>query len=657
MSLNYGLDEIIQIKCSYIIEKYKNKLKKLKEYKHALKEEYEKKNKAHYVNRYMFNKEKEQIFKDIHKYKEKYELETSEKIKEKYNNYFADIFLYEQEYYQCIYKVFKNLLLKKEEIDEKEKQVIKLYEYAHMMLSDKNINVEFENFENTNKKTFSLYDIKTYEYKKKIDNIDNADNLENLYNINVNEIYESILLDQNDDNYTYMLNTNKSFNKLKGEYDEIKHIPQNNNNNNNNNIMFTSNFDEYNYSMNDINPISTISQVKIMDHINKEDMVNNIDKNDNTNKSDIVINYVNQNVHQSGIDIQQNNISEKREASNDNETYIKNKKPKENKSEEIITNSTEDFDMQENVEHENMKSEINNHIRNNLKDNNIFKKDTSYEEINIEKGDENIFPQNDDEKVQQSKFLKKSVSTTNEVLGNDIYNSHILNNSHDINSNIKYGKSENYINTLDLQKLHRDIINNVEANREAKSETHKKLEELDDIIENNIDFNISSYFSGNFDDIINKEDLLENEKSNILNENSLIINNDQTIEYVNNQNINSKPSSITKTENLDIYNNNDEEYQYIKMYNENNNQIQSSLFQTFNNFKNDYNIQIERMNTFENYAQEINILENYEHIMNSLNLDNTLIQNKNNKSDENAMLNITNIHDIINYMSNHITKN
>lgn len=93
------------------------------------------------------------------------------------------------------------------------------------------------------------------------------------------------------------------------------------------------------------------------------------------------------------------------------------------------------------------------------------------------------------------------------------------------------------------------------------------------------------------------------------------------------------------------------------MYNENNNQIQSSLFQTFNNFKNDYNIQIERMNTFENYAQEINILENYEHIMNSLNLDNTLIQNKNNKSDENAMLNISNIHDIINYMSNHITKN
>lgn len=132
---------------------------------------------------------------------------------------------------------------------------------------------------------------------------------------------------------------------------------------------------------------------------------------------------------------------------------------------------------------------------------------------------------------------------------------------------------------------------------------------------------------------------------------------DQTIEYVNNQNINSKPSSITKKENLHIYNNNDEEYQYIKMYNENNNQIQSSLFQTFNNFKNDYNIQIERMNTFENYAQEINILENYEHIMNSLNLDNTLIQNKNNKSDENAMLNISNIHDIINYMSNHITKN
>ncbi|ETW30155.1 hypothetical protein PFFCH_02386 [Plasmodium falciparum FCH/4] len=75
----------------------------------------------------MFNKEKEQIFKDLHKYKEKYELETLEKIKEKYNNYFADIFLYEQEYYQCIYKVFKNLLLKKEEIDEKEKQVIKLY--------------------------------------------------------------------------------------------------------------------------------------------------------------------------------------------------------------------------------------------------------------------------------------------------------------------------------------------------------------------------------------------------------------------------------------------------------------------------------------------------------------------------------------------------
>ncbi|KNC36539.1 hypothetical protein PFLG_01879 [Plasmodium falciparum RAJ116] len=386
-------------------------------------------------------------------------------------------------------------------------------------------------------------------------------------------------------------------------------------------------------------------------------MVNNIDKNDNTNKSDIVIKYVNQNVHQNGIDIEQNNISEKREASNDNETYIKNKKPKENESEEIITNSTEDFDVQENVEDENMKSEIKNHIRNNLKDNNFFKKDTSYEEINIEKGDENIFPQNDDEKLQQSKFFKKSVSTTNEVLGNDIYNSHILNNSHDINSNIKYGKSENYINTLDLQKLHRDIVNNLEANREDKSETHKKIEELDDIIENNIDFNVSSYFSGNFDDIINKEDSLENEKSNILNENSLIINNDQTIEYVNNQNINSKPSSITKKENLHIYNNNDEEYQYIKMYNENNNQIQSSLFQTFNNFKNDYNIQIERMNTFENYAQEINILENYEHIMNSLNLDNTLIQNKNNKSDENAMLNISNIHDIINYMSNHITKN
>lgn len=66
-----------------------------------------------------------------------------------------------------------------------------------MMLSDKNIYVEFENFANTNKKSFSLYDIKTYEYKKNIDNnIHNADNLENLYSINVNEIYESILLDR-----------------------------------------------------------------------------------------------------------------------------------------------------------------------------------------------------------------------------------------------------------------------------------------------------------------------------------------------------------------------------------------------------------------------------------------------------------------------------
>ncbi|SOV79156.1 conserved Plasmodium protein, unknown function [Plasmodium sp. gorilla clade G3] len=652
MSLNYGLDEIIQIKCSYIIEKYKNKLKKLKEYKHVLKKEYEKKNKAHYVNRYMLNKEKEQIYKDIHKYKEKYELETLEKIKEKYNNYFADIFLYEQEYYQCIYKVFKNLLLKKEEIDEKEKQVIKLYEYGHMMLSDKNINVEFENFESNNKKAFSLYDIKEYEYKKNIDNIHNSDNLENLYNINVNEIYESILLDQNDDNYTHILNNNKSFNKIKNEHEQIKHIPQNNNN-----IMFTSNFDEYNYSMNEHNPISSISHVKIIDHINKQDMINNIDKNDNTNKSDIVIKYVSQNFHQNEMDIQQNNISEKREALKDNETYIKKNTSKENESEEIITNSTENIDVQENVEEENMKSEIKEHIRKNLKENNFLKKEISFEEINIKKSDENIFPQNDDEKVEQRKFLKKSASTTNEVLGNDIFNSHILNNTHVINSNIKYGKSENYINTFDLQKLHRDIINNIEANREDKSETHKKIEELDDIIENNIDFNISSYFSGNFDDIIDKEDLLENEKSNILNENSLIINNDQTTEYVNNENIHSNPCSIKKKENINIYNNNVEEYQYIKMYNENNNQIQSSLFQTFNNFKNDYNIQIERMNTFENYAQEINILENYEHIMNSLNLDNTLIKNKNNKSNENEVLNISNINDIINYMSNHITKN
>ncbi|VWU49404.1 conserved protein, unknown function [Hepatocystis sp. ex Piliocolobus tephrosceles] len=199
MSLILSTDNIIQIKCSYLIEKYQRKLKNLKQFKNEIKQSFEKKQKAYYIEKYMFNKEKEQLYDEFRKRNEEFEFERLKKTRELYNTYFADIFLYEQEYYQCIYKVFKSLLLKREEIQEKEKHVIKLYDWAHMILSDCNINKIGELKGTTISDNIANYNVYNKEVRNNYDHDSNKDKksyYNNFYGVDVNDIYKNNICDE-----------------------------------------------------------------------------------------------------------------------------------------------------------------------------------------------------------------------------------------------------------------------------------------------------------------------------------------------------------------------------------------------------------------------------------------------------------------------------
>lgn len=179
MDTTLNSEQLIQVKCFYLIGKYKKKIKKLKTYKLELKNLFEKKNKEYYINRYLLNKEKEELQKEYQKKKAQLELdaETLERKKRIYSEFFVDIFLYQQEHYQCIYKVFKNLLIKKERLDDKELQLNKLREQLHMCICDKNINETYE----------------VYEEKEVKKTEERNTNIEQLYNLDIDQIYEHII--------------------------------------------------------------------------------------------------------------------------------------------------------------------------------------------------------------------------------------------------------------------------------------------------------------------------------------------------------------------------------------------------------------------------------------------------------------------------------
>ncbi|EUD64422.1 hypothetical protein C922_05197 [Plasmodium inui San Antonio 1] len=239
MSLEFGSDNTLQIRCSYMIEKYKKKLQKVKQLKRDIKASLEKKSKEFYMDRYFLNKEKEHLYSELAKEKEKMEIEHLEKTKELYNSYFADIFLYEQEYYQCIYKVFKNLLLKKEEIDDKERRVLKLQEHARMTLSDRNVseglgekirenkNAHSNGNEAVEKKTGRAYGASdNHQEKTEHGQDDNHFDIDNLCDLNINEIYQSIILDQGERPHN-LSNKGDEFSKsITGLIQEGTHSPQ-----------------------------------------------------------------------------------------------------------------------------------------------------------------------------------------------------------------------------------------------------------------------------------------------------------------------------------------------------------------------------------------------------------------------------------------------
>ncbi|CRH03699.1 conserved Plasmodium protein, unknown function [Plasmodium relictum] len=670
MPLKYSSDQLIQIKCSYIIDKYKKKLKKLKDFKNELKLSFEKKSKAYYVDKYLLNKEKEELYKEFNKKKE-LELKSLERKKELYNSYFTDIFLYEQEYYQCIYKVFKNLLLKKEEIDEKEKHVIKLHEHAYMMFSDQNINKPLEKY---NKKK-RVNNTEKYNNKKNID-------IDNLCNININEIYESIIHDDLDtDMYTYSNSNNYLCKSKKENYPNEKFSKINN---------VVPYFNEYVDSLNETCDGSAKNYEK------------NIDKKENTNVgSDYPENYYEYR--------EQEKEKEKEEKIEPEiEVYIeKNKKEfdfKRKNSYEKEQVKAEEKEQNEKKEEngEEIKDtffeykEENNDDSKKWKENYMKKNERKKKEINYSKTEDikkyiNVYDdnKNEDENINEEineNKKKEYIIHKQKEKENDILNCFISSNNYEYIKNENGDKEilyndesiENYTTTFDSNILNDQINKDIEESniytkkKDNEENERNENEELDEVIENNIIFNISSYFSGNYETNDNEKEDIILEEDNILNnanfdeskikieydilkedtlyKNDIIRNNSMP------ENIELNISHEEETNNfLKEYSKDCDEYKYINNLNESKGS-ESKEFQNFNNYKNENSVQIEKMNTLEDYAEEqVNII-NMENSNNFMCIENNIEKKDSFKTNDRKKSELKNIQELINYMSHHIKK-
>ncbi|CAD2099803.1 conserved Plasmodium protein, unknown function [Plasmodium vinckei] len=641
MSLELNSDQQIQIKCSYIIEKYKKKLKKLKEYKNDLKASYEKKNKAYYIDRYLFNKEKEQLYNEIKKKREELELEGLKKTKELYNSYFIDIFLYEQEYYQCIYKVFKNLLLKKDEIDKKERHSIKLNEYAYMMFSDKNVN--------------------TPKIKSEKDEINK--------NLNIEDISQCKVLDKTDKTIYTNNSPNSDLRKIEKEIFAMGDLSipyiDCEDKSNENSIYLSSNNSQI------IKLNETYSDLNISDvHFNKNDENCKVKKSE-----DIHSNRYNSNNH--------NNP----EFENNNSFYKK-----------IQTNvGTLDENKEKDIYPLNTKIEEENP--------NLYDKQKICSQ-NESSENKQVKDMKEEEIINETKFLTDGDSLSHYILSsfNEESNSH----------NSEYtDKKNNIFHVNNLNSKTDKAIDDIYVCVKAK----KGNKELDEVIENNINFNISSYFSGSYDEINNNEtenkDHISNSDSfcedfkkfeqdileeHYINENeknetpkyhgtmefNKIFGDENTQENIQNEQNNAVPNenqenyeinqmkySINKStyshdhnkygsSNIDNKKNiknddHDEEYEYMKRFNEQNYMNGPKVLQMSDKHNNEHAIHIERMNTFENCADEIYFLENYEENMNIINNFKIIGPPKYIAKDKNASES-ENIENFVNYVSENIKK-
>ncbi|CRG95938.1 conserved Plasmodium protein, unknown function [Plasmodium gallinaceum] len=664
MSLKHSSDQLIQIKCSYLIDKYKKKLKKLKDFKNELKLSFEKKNKAYYVNRYLLNKEKEELYKEFNKKKE-LEMESLERKKDLYNSYFADIFLYEQEYYQCIYKVFKNLLLKKEEIDEKEKYVIKLHEYAHMMFSDKNVNSPLEQY-NCEKKT---------NYKEEYNNKKNID-IDNLCNININEIYESIIHDNLDEDmytYNYVCKSGKE-NYPNEHFLKIdKVIPP------------------FNKCVDSLNEICDNSFKNYEKNIVKKEDTN---MNNDYNENECVYKEQGKNEKEIGeekeLQIEVEIEKDEKECVFEKKNSYENEQPeateKEEKKDEIKDMFFEDKEHSINnyvnigvsytKKNEEKKSEgnynetedINKYIK--INDDNKKEHENSYELTNEIKKKEYL---NQTKIEEENNFLNYATSNNNyEYIKNRKEDEDILYTDEIIENDSTTFDSNNLTN-----KINKEIeISNIYTKEKDDNGENEKIEneELDDVIENNIIFNISSYFSGNYEEINDngKEDKIFEENNmlnnsnfdesskikieyNILKEDTLYKNDNIRNNSTENVELNSSNKDVTNIF-LKEYSINNDEYKYMNSLSENK-EIELTEFQKYNNYKNENSIKIEKINTFEDYEEEKSKIVDIENNDNFMSIENKT-EKKNNsfKNKIKKKTEIKNIQELINYMSHNIKK-
>ncbi|KJP88245.1 hypothetical protein AK88_02026 [Plasmodium fragile] len=636
MSLEFVSDQTLQIKCSYLIEKYKKKLQKVKQLKRELQASLEKKRKEIYMDRYFLNKEREHLYSELEKEKEKIEMEHLEKTKQLYNSYFADIFLYEQEYYQCIYKVFKNLLLKKEEIDDKERRVLMLQEHARMTNSDRNVSEKVRE-EIRKKEIVAVHeqngraDRAPINHPEKMDHDqdDKHIDIDNLCDLNINEIYRSIILDQGERPHNLSSTGDEFSNAIMGKIhvgtnstpvlDEVYQCGSGKCSS----VSITEKSDHEEEGMEKIGTCKEYQFVELSSHgqrhVYTEEIRNNtVAREDNC-------------VH-----------DEATQSEEDKENAVS----KSGGTEQCGDMSEEGgVESGGSVQFADEEEEI---------------KCLENEKIFIgEQDDPNEYHPNSNDAYIAGEYLKGE-----ECMGDEEVDEQYRRSAIDITALSETVKEE--VQNDDLFE-----------NRELAN-PQKDIAELDQVIENNINFNISSYFSGSYDDIADCEvleridgevvalnddgahaddkpeydmikelvsdvnskelvDLSENnhDKKGDTQKGEICIVGDPTKQKNLNEQIDlelhTNQTSAIKNEEDHPQGNNPlssfnehinnfyNEYEHMRRFNEENKNIQSSIFKTLYSYHNEYSIPIEKMQTFENYVEEIGQLENYEHIISFIN--------------------------------------
>ncbi|ANQ06322.1 Uncharacterized protein PCOAH_00006990 [Plasmodium coatneyi] len=644
MSLEFGSGEALQIKCSYMIEKYKKKLQKVKQLKRELKASLEKKRKEIYMDRYFLNKEKEHLYSELAKEKEKIETEHLEKTKELYNSYFADIFLYEQEYYQCIYKVFKNLLLKKEEIDEKERRVLKLQEYAWMTLSDRNVgereNTHSKKNANANANVNARVENKTGSADRApINQPEEADHsrddkhfdIENLCDLNINEIYQSIILDQGERPHNLSNKSDEFSESIMGQIQGGTNSPP-----------FLD--EQYQFGSEHCSSVSGTEKSGTFKEHQFLELSSRGRKDTHTEELRNPLEGEDDQPYVEDVLCEHDVIDWDDAAEDDHSGGGKMSTHREEDKESTLSKSggTEQYEEMREEGEVGLRGSI--HFADQKEE---IKCLTNEETSKGEKHYPNEYhPNSNDEYITRDHLEAAECMSGEEVDG----------------QNRRSAIDANPLsNAVEEELRNNDIIQN-----RSVANPQKENAELDQVIENNIDFNISSYFSGSYEDIADCEVLALNDdaadepeyemieerlsgadleelgdspEKNHGNEGDTQYGEICTVEDPTKQtNPNKQIDHVMQTNQISAIINEEEpsqginpfpfnenvhnfynEYEHMRRFNEDNDKIQSSIFKTLYSYHNEYSIPIEKMQTFENYVEEIGQLENYEHILSFIN--------------------------------------